>query len=885
MQLLEGISSDPWTLTGREAERHVIVERLSEGAPHCIVITGDPGVGRTRLAREALVAARDAGWSTLSATGTTAASAVPLGAMAHLIPPAEPALDPLALLQRAMSTIVTAGGERPLVLVVDDAHLLDDLSQTLVQQLATGGIVSVVITIRTATAPGLAALCRDGTAERIDLAPLERDQSDRLVAAALGGDVDTRSCERLRRLTRGNPMYLRELVEGGLAAGHLRRRDGCWRWAGEMSPSPRLVEIVDAQLDVNVAERAALEVLAVGEQVSLETLLGMSTTATVAGLERIGLAAVEGTGQQAQVRMTHPLHAEVVRAQMPEAAAIRIRQQLANGGARSRSKEELLRAGRMALDGAGPALDAALLTEAAGCANENLDHPLAERLARAAVDAGGGIAARLALLESVQWQGRSMDAEAIARAAATWALSDDERARLAVMRALNAFCGAGRASDAEARLRETAAVVPGLRARDELIAALALIAFLRGRAEEAVDLGTGVLARLENRTFARSLAAAATAGALAMTGRTKEALAVAATGWSEVQGAPTESQAAFVRLSLAQGELLALWLSGRFADLHSRAVELHEQSMTAPDWAGDAVAALHIGWAALAPGHVSVAKRWLTEAMAGFRRQDPMGLLPVCASQLAQTRSLLGDDSGAREALGQVDAVRDRAMPAFEPLILLGRAWVTAATDRREGLDIALEAARLAADLGLWAIEATVLQAVVQLGRPGDVAGRLRQLAAQLDNTLVSIYADHADAAAEESGGRLDSVVAEYERVGAYLAAEDASAVAAAAHRRARHHRRASAAAVKAAKLARSCGRPRTPGLVQLSMPHLTSREEEVARHASAGRGNAEIAARLVLSVRTVEAHLANVYAKLGITSRTQLRDALAATAAPDGNR
>jgi DNA-binding NarL/FixJ family response regulator len=119
---------------------------------------------------------------------------------------------------------------------------------------------------------------------------------------------------------------------------------------------------------------------------------------------------------------------------------------------------------------------------------------------------------------------------------------------------------------------------------------------------------------------------------------------------------------------------------------------------------------------------------------------------------------------------------------------------------------------------------------------------------------------------------------------GALLGASDASAQAAAAHRRAGDKRKASAAAVKAAKLARACGRARTPALVQLSMPRLTSREAEVARYASAGCNNHEIADRLVLSVRTVEAHLAHISTKLGITSRTQLRDALA-VAAPDGNQ
>jgi DNA-binding NarL/FixJ family response regulator len=172
-----------------------------------------------------------------------------------------------------------------------------------------------------------------------------------------------------------------------------------------------------------------------------------------------------------------------------------------------------------------------------------------------------------------------------------------------------------------------------------------------------------------------------------------------------------------------------------------------------------------------------------------------------------------------------------------------------------------------------------VLQAVVQLGLPEEAAGRLRQLAAQFDVDIVSIYADHAEAAAAGSGGGLDSVAAGYERAGALLAAADASAQAAAAHRRAGDKRKASAAAVKAAKLARACGRARTPALVQLSMPRLTSREAEVARYASAGCNNHEIADRLVLSVRTVEAHLANIYTKLGITSRTHLRDALAVAA------
>jgi DNA-binding NarL/FixJ family response regulator len=50
----------------------------------------------------------------------------------------------------------------------------------------------------------------------------------------------------------------------------------------------------------------------------------------------------------------------------------------------------------------------------------------------------------------------------------------------------------------------------------------------------------------------------------------------------------------------------------------------------------------------------------------------------------------------------------------------------------------------------------------------------------------------------------------------------------------------------------------------------LTSREQEVLKLLAQGFTNKDIAQTLFLSVRTVEAHLRNVYSKLGVSSRTE---------------
>jgi DNA-binding CsgD family transcriptional regulator len=64
----------------------------------------------------------------------------------------------------------------------------------------------------------------------------------------------------------------------------------------------------------------------------------------------------------------------------------------------------------------------------------------------------------------------------------------------------------------------------------------------------------------------------------------------------------------------------------------------------------------------------------------------------------------------------------------------------------------------------------------------------------------------------------------------------------------------------------------------------LTAREAQVAHLASDGLSNPEIGARLFLSPRTVEYHLGNVFAKLGIASRHELNRALTSTPSTAGS-
>ena len=73
------------------------------------------------------------------------------------------------------------------------------------------------------------------------------------------------------------------------------------------------------------------------------------------------------------------------------------------------------------------------------------------------------------------------------------------------------------------------------------------------------------------------------------------------------------------------------------------------------------------------------------------------------------------------------------------------------------------------------------------------------------------------------------------------------------------------------AELARIGGRPPATG-------DLTPTERRVAELVAEGRSNKEVAAALFVSVKTVEANLTRIYAKLGVHSRTEMARELAAS-------
>jgi DNA-binding CsgD family transcriptional regulator len=872
-------------LVGREEELSLVERALSSGHYGGIVLMGAPGVGKSRLARE--VIGRGAGTRAADAgvwvSGTRSASGVPFGAFAHLLPALDgPGVDRLAVMIAARRAVLTRAGESSSLLVVDDAHLLDEASAALVHQLTMSRALRVVITVRSGElAPdAVVALWKDGWLECLDLQPLDRVALGELVAALLGGRVDSRTVARVWEQTRGNALFCRELVRAAVAAGQLSREDGMWRWRGGLPGIGRIWDLIDGRLaELGEEELAALEVAAVADGADVALFDAVVDARARVGLARRGLVILHTDAGRPVLRLAHPVFGEAVRARMPEARRADVCGRLADAAQQRglASGPELLRVARWRLEHPDSG-DRALFLAAARRAQAGFDPDLAERFARAAIACEGGFDADHALAIALGARGEVAAAQEIFARLEREATEDAQRATVAAQWSEMLFLNGGRSADAAAVAGRAVRRLKTGWLRDELRVLEASWAWLSGestlldRVDEWLEIG-------EQSERMGMLVAFAIAPRQVVAGRIGEALAIldrsapAAARWREAL--PT------VELALRATRAYALWSAGRLSD----DLEYSEREWAVAVDAGEleptAMFAFCRGGALTDIGRIDTAIAALREGLVLFEELGTPLYVSWSLAFLARALALAGDASTARETLERARQTRPAQIRLMEPELGSAEVWVTVAEgDVRGARELALEVAARDAVAGRIVAAGRALHDVVRLGDPGRVARQLEGLAAVTDAPAIAVFAAHAAALAASDARGLAGAGQRFDRLGCALWAAEAYASAALAFESGGRAASARTAGARAGALLARCESARTPALAGTSAgASLTPRERDVALLAARGLPNREIARRLVVSVRTIESHLAQTYRKLGVKDRSELAEMLAAGA------
>jgi class 3 adenylate cyclase/tetratricopeptide (TPR) repeat protein len=268
---------------GRAAERERLLTAWKEavtGMRRVALVSGEPGVGKTRLASELARAAHDDGATVLYGrceedlgvpyqpfveglrpyvadcpADDLAEQVAPYGGdLARLVPElaervthladplvADPETERYRLFDAVTSFLTNIVASTPVLLVLDDLHWAAKPTLLLLRHLTRAewsGPLLVVGTYRDTDlsrthplAEMLADLRREGDAERIALHGLDAQEVEQFVAAAAGHELDADAAELARLLhyeTEGNPFFigqvLRHLVESGAIVEH----EGRW---------------------------------------------------------------------------------------------------------------------------------------------------------------------------------------------------------------------------------------------------------------------------------------------------------------------------------------------------------------------------------------------------------------------------------------------------------------------------------------------------------------------------------------------------------------------------------------------------------------------------------------------------------------------------------
>ncbi|MGB6703349.1 AAA family ATPase [Methyloceanibacter sp.] len=640
-------------LLGRTRELERIGRLLDEargGRSGAIVICGETGVGKTALLDAALE--RADGMRVLRISGVEDVGERPYAGFEELCRPLLSGIgalpdtlrqalsatlglgtaergDRFAAYAGAMWLLAAAAEEDPLLVCVDDAHLLDDASLEALAFIAGRiGAEGIALLIATGGDPGTF-----GAAEIVELQPLDRAASLTILERRFGDELSPTMVAEVVDVARGNPLALREIPLS-------------------LTPGQRvgIAPLGDALLNCRSAERAILaRISALGEDARRALLV---------------VALSYGGNDAAVARALQSAHLSREELRPAEEAAL-----VAISGGRFSFPHPLVRSTVVygALRSERRAAHAAL----AGASNSN------SSIWHAALAASGPDERIAALLEDAAGRALSRHAHsAAARALELAARLSPARAKRA-RRLVGAAEAAALAGHIYAAIDHVEAALPelddgGTRAAAELL--LGSLLARSGSASRARDLLLDGAARCKAsyKPAAARLLAAAVIPAL-RAGSPARACEIGRRAFEVAEGGPIEAAAALMLGT-------ALTFNGAPRDgraLLLRAIELREHLHAEPQLRAYLGAGLRLA------GEHDRARDVLAELIANARSHGTFGLLPYALVRLADVELDTGHWPLAHAALAEAASLaRETGQGADQGLASGALAWLDAAQGR-----------------------------------------------------------------------------------------------------------------------------------------------------------------------------------------------------------
>jgi DNA-binding CsgD family transcriptional regulator len=849
------------------------VSALIDSGSRGIVFVGVAGVGKTRLALETLNALGDRGFATFRVSATEAMSNIPLGQFATLLPKLEPGTPLTEALRKTALVIKKRAKSNRIAFFVDDMHLLDEASALLTQRITADGDVFLLGTIRsTERSPDpVISLWKDEVVSRVDLCPLSPAATGDLLELILRGPLEAPTRRALVERSAGNMLFLRELVTTARESGALVQEDGLWHLDGKLTASTRLIELVEARLsNLTDDERTALELVALGEPLSIGLFERLVTLDAQERLEARQLLRGDRDGRRLELRLAHPMYGEALRATLSSTKRRALYRSLAAGllelGARRQS--DLLNLATWSLEGGG-SIDGAVMLEAAHRAWMLRDFPLARELATAASRSGAGFDAELLIAQLHITAARPQEAERMMSLLARHASDDGERTRLATARIENLCYNLFDLEAAMSVAAEAELSVTDTACKDELATFVATLGDMRGNTSALL-----AVADLSEHSSGRAQAWACliVASGYARTGRLRDAQHVAERGFEVHAGLGAPGLPWGPDMHTAE-QAWAHALLGELAEAESIAFRAVAQGEWMSGWS--LAIALNL------QGRATEAARWARETAIIARRHGQAMVSKLALIQLVEALALTEQLDEADKILSVLRGDRMSSVRNFDAEVHRVHGWVEVVRgDLGQARTHFSRAAAEAAETGEKTWELAALYDLARVDLRSIDLERLVSLGETIEGPLTACRVAHVRARAAADAIELGSVSAAFEELGCILLAAESSSHAGAAWEQRGRSREAAAAERRANDLARRCDGATTPALKVASgaRSQLAPRQLEIARLAARGIPNKSIARKLGLSLRTVENRLHETYAALGIGGREDLEAALSAT-------